>query len=736
MASYNRSASREDVAWLYKLVLGRVHESDDRLEDMRTLSVAKIVSDFFQSTEFEKNVVRPLLRGQPPHEGREPLPVGSAAWLKDSLCLDAAAQEQLHDVLSWSKLYAVLFSSDAFIGHYNLAGKIFDAAGRATLWAMADNPAHFSREGGVDEITAGGVRGWSVDPADPDRPSTVELWVDGDFVAAAPAERFRRDLQDRFGGNGKTGFFIELPNGLPDHRPHRLEIRDGLSGRLLRSIERPGAARKPTETLLLKEELATVRKLLAGIERRLKDREEASADQLDQYPAYFDATYREGELSHPERRDGDPELCVVVDVSGADLAHIEDALWALARQDGAVLWRLAICGATSGQRSFIEDLDNRIGWALARRFKPFADSLYIDEADRFAREAPEEAVIVFASANGLCAPDALAWLSSCFREAGVVAAYGDEDHLAQGAEDVEGAQHVKPLFKPGFDPDLLAQTPYVGRLLAFRGRALRSVGLDQKAGPLAAQDALLRLGLGLDEVRHVARVLYSRRPEAGDVTAEATDLWEDCVRRAYAASADVEVAPFDDVVGAAAPGAVRLRRKVKASAAIIIPTKDGRALLEPCVESILNSLAANRAEVEILVIDHESSDPETLAYLDDLRRRGVARVLPFSGAFNWALMNNLAVAETSADVLVFLNNDTLVLSPDWIDALCGEALRPEIGVVGARLLFQDGGIQHAGFVWREDSPGFLIHDGVGEPASNGGYLGRHALSHACVAFGE
>ncbi|KAK0339531.1 hypothetical protein LTR94_034146, partial [Friedmanniomyces endolithicus] len=121
--------------------------------------------------------------------------------------------------------------------------------------------------------------------------------------------------------------------------------------------------------------------------------------------------------------------------------------------------------------------------------------------------------------------------------------------------------------------------------------------------------------------------------------------------------------------------------------------------------------ASNGVHAELLIIDHESRDPETLPYLSDLATGGHARVLPHQGEFNWALMNNLAAAETDADVLVFLNNDTVVQSPDWLDEQADQAKRPEVGVVGCRLVYGDGAIQHAGFVAREQREGFLTHEG-------------------------
>jgi GT2 family glycosyltransferase len=105
----------------------------------------------------------------------------------------------------------------------------------------------------------------------------------------------------------------------------------------------------------------------------------------------------------------------------------------------------------------------------------------------------------------------------------------------------------------------------------------------------------------------------------------------------------------------------------------------------------------------------------------------------FTGPFNWALMNNLAAHKSEEDVLIFLNNDTLVLNPDWIDELVSLAMRKDVGVVGCRLIYDDGAIQHAGFLALNERRRFLTHDGLGDPGSYPGYLGRNALVHRTVA---
>ena len=167
---------------------------------------------------------------------------------------------------------------------------------------------------------------------------------------------------------------------------------------------------------------------------------------------------------------------------------------------------------------------------------------------------------------------------------------------------------------------------------------------------------------------------------------------------------------------------------------VIVPTRDRLDLLRPCLESLFRLERDNQAQMELIVIDHQSTEPETLAYFADLAvQRPRVRILPFEGAFNWALMNNLAAAEATGEVLVFLNNDTVAVSPGWLDELAGQALRPHVGVVGVRLIYQDGTLQHGGFVAAEDREEFLGHEGVGAPGHDGGYLGRHAVVRQAIA---
>ncbi len=160
---------------------------------------------------------------------------------------------------------------------------------------------------------------------------------------------------------------------------------------------------------------------------------------------------------------------------------------------------------------------------------------------------------------------------------------------------------------------------------------------------------------------------------------------------------------------------------------IIIPTRNHVDLLRTCLDGVV---AATYPHVEVIVVDNDSDDGETLAYLAALDHAR-HRVLPFKGAFNYSAINNAAVAHARGELLCLLNNDVEMIEPDWLEIMATQAMRPEVGAVGARLLYPDGRIQHAGVVI-----------GVGNAAGHAhrflrpeeeGYFHRHSLPQFTMA---
>lgn len=705
------------VEGLYRLALNREAESETAVQALTGQPLSAVIAAFFQSSEFARGPGIDLSAGRAPWSGTAP-DDDLLAWAADALPLSIPGREAVRTGRpSWAGLYLSLVADPEMGPILSGAGAFGDPARMAVLKAAA------TFEGVIEDADIHHVRGWAVRVAQPDAPVTVELWVNGVFCAASVCDGFRRDVQDRFGGSGASAFDVAIPDAARAGRARLdIELRPAgerlVLGRTVVETEQPGVD-------LLAVTLDEVRQARTALER-LEARLPHLETRLSVPFAAYDAYRRAWPVTGEETRPVGPDMDVIVDIGAASDRALDQTVRALLEQSHPAR-RLVLIGEES-RRPLALDLANRAAWRHGPEIR-FVESSAAALAERISaglEQGSDAATVLLLRAGDVLAAGALAWLGAAFaRSAEVEAVYMDEDMLAPGEEALDPSERrrVGPRLKPGPDPDLLAQTPYVGPALAFRRSALDRVGLQPEAGDLCGADVLLALPAAA--VAHVPRVLVSSPAREDDPAP-----WAECVQRRLSLPAE----PRTDILGADIPGAVSVRRPApQVRAAIIIPTRDALDLLRPCVDSVLAHAASNSVRGEILIIDHESREPETLAYLSELTANGHARVMPHQGEFNWALMNNLAAAQTDAEVLVFLNNDTVVLSPDWLDELAVQAMRPEVGVVGCRLVYGDGAIQHAGFVAREQREGFLVHEGVGAPGSDPGYLGRHGLLRAAVA---
>jgi GT2 family glycosyltransferase len=239
-------------------------------------------------------------------------------------------------------------------------------------------------------------------------------------------------------------------------------------------------------------------------------------------------------------------------------------------------------------------------------------------------------------------------------------------------------------------------------------------------------------------VVHIPKVLYHWRVVAGSAAGDTeAKPWahlasrralEDAVSR-RGIDGVVEAGPF--------PGAYHVRRKVHGSptVSVIIPFRDQAALTVACLGSLDQD--PGYGITEVVLIDNGSTEPETRAMRRQMERRPATRVLDYPGPFNWAAINNFAAATCQTDMLLFLNNDIEATSPGWLHALVEVGQRPEIGAVGARLVYPDGKLQHAGVVL--GMGGVASHIFIGMPKGTRGYFswdrvvrGYSAVTAACM----
>lgn len=286
--------------------------------------------------------------------------------------------------------------------------------------------------------------------------------------------------------------------------------------------------------------------------------------------------------------------------------------------------------------------------------------------------------------NAILAPLALFHLAAAFlAEPGAAMGYGDHDCI-----NPSGRRH-DPWFKPQWNSELLLAQDYLSQCCAIRSEtARRALPLPDGANDGALFALVLQVGSSAAKVLHVPQVLCHLREGA-------------CGPDALTRAAMVERSGrFPGVTATAGPfGTVRVLHPLPATpprVSIIIPTRDKRELLEPCIDSILRM--TTWPNYEILVVDNASSDPDTLAYLKELAKHPAIEIVPYPQAYNYSAINNFAATRARGEYLVLLNNDTEVITPDWLDAMMRQAVRPEVGAVGAKLLYGDDTIQHAGVV--------------------------------------
>ncbi|HYO58511.1 glycosyltransferase [Archangium sp.] len=300
--------------------------------------------------------------------------------------------------------------------------------------------------------------------------------------------------------------------------------------------------------------------------------------------------------------------------------------------------------------------------------------------------------VAFLDPDGELAPHALASVAVRLGQApGVDLVYSDEDRL-----DAQGRRHT-PFFKPDWSPDLLRSVDYLGRFLVVRHTLLEEVGRPREGFDGAyGHELALRLSERTHRIAHVPQVLYHgrSRPGAGARGGGWTEATEAGVRALQEHLARLGEAA---TVERSAPDAYRVRYAVKGrpKVSIIVPFKDRPDLLDTLTRSLLEK--TRYAHYELLLVSNNSTRPETFALLDRLTDARIVK-LRWDHPFNYPAINNWAAKQATGELLLFLNNDMEVVDPDWLEELVSQAQRPEVGAVGARLLFPEGTVQHAGVV--------------------------------------
>ena len=297
--------------------------------------------------------------------------------------------------------------------------------------------------------------------------------------------------------------------------------------------------------------------------------------------------------------------------------------------------------------------------------------------------------------------------------------YSDEDKID------EAGHRFDPHFKTGWNPELLLGQNMVKHLAVIRRDLLTRLG-GLREGFEGSQDFDLALraaeAIPASRIRHVPAILYHwrQRTEAGSFSETELERCRDAARRAVAehlartGAAGAVVEPL-----ANAPAYLNVKRALPAPAplvSIIVPTRDRPELLKRCIEGVLKR--TKYKPFELIIVDNDSVEPATHALFRKFARDRRVRILPAPGPFNYSAINNMAVAQARGEILLLLNNDVTVMEPGWLSEMVAQAARPEVGAVGAALLYEDGRVQHGGVV---------LGVGADEPVAGHLYAGARSM---------
>lgn len=538
----------------------------------------------------------------------------------------------------------------------------------------------------------GGLRvaGWSWDPQSPRRHVQVTVREGARVISQVTCDTHHQALAYR--ATSDHGFNLDLPWELADGKLHELDVVNDMGQPLAGSPIRVCCWPEGVEGLLRQldpaHDAATVA-LLTEVAKEQSLRLPKSAG-WQHYPQWFEAFQRLEGLEPPALT-GKIGLLLISDGN----TQLEQISLESLGDDRAAVHQEAIASP--------EDL------------LPALKQLLAAGCDR----------ILPLTAGDRLAPLALPHLSAVIDDG---SAWGFADCDRDGPK----GERSFPWLKPVWDIDL-----FIGADI-FTPGAIYSAGIIEKALELLNERTELALvdihylatavALATQylqvEVAHLPRVLYHRTrysfatPENSEPSPERLRAVGWLCQQLASGTKISQLEDYPALIRAHWPLPSRMPR-----VSLIVPTRDQFKLLHTCIEGLLNG--TDYPNLEIIVIDNQSTDPDTLKYFDNIKKRGVI-ILPHPHPFNYSTINNRAASLATGEIIGLVNNDIEVIESEWLKEMVSQLLKPDVGIVGAKLLWPNHMVQHGGVVVGVN--GLAAHTGNDLNNRDAGYLGLNQIT--------
>ncbi|MGL6248464.1 MAG: glycosyltransferase family 2 protein [Culicoidibacterales bacterium] len=334
---------------------------------------------------------------------------------------------------------------------------------------------------------------------------------------------------------------------------------------------------------------------------------------------------------------------------------------------------------------------------------------HISKATNSALEIATGEFIGFVDNDDILKPEALFEVVKRINEKPTVdMIYSDEDKLVEDTK-----QRVDPFFKPDWSPDTFMSQMYTCHFAVYRALLVQEIG-GIRAGYEGAQDYdfVLRFTEKTQNIEHISKILYHWRiiptstasgSGAKNYAFEAAvRAKEDAIKRRKLNAYLVE----DEQLGITS---IQYNLTPDDLISIVIPTKNHGEDVKTCIESVYQK--STWKNFEIILVDNGSDDEASLAIFKELQIKYGITILDMPIPFNYSKLNNAAVAKAKGNLIMLLNNDTEIITPNWLEIMAGQAKQPHTGAVGAKLLYSDDTVQHAGVLGQLDGvAGHAFHN--------------------------
>ena len=706
MPLFKRRLSAVDSAALYLVFLGRRPESEAFGKSFAGRKPKKAAVRFLSGQEFRWSIIKSLIDGTPlPHlelstnDQQRIVNVVAKHYGGDKKKLNKLVGQPgklFAEVLALPVLYSVLVNE---FGH-EPARQLLSSA--RSLSDEQKQRLKFS----LDTVVGNTITGYALDQHAPKSGVQLGIVVNGLMVKACRTHKLRRDLQEIYGGDGLYGFEeeITLPIDVPIGAPANLSIVDMETGQTLIRNTRMFVSKV--------DELSFLKRIHHGLETVRKDMSDSANETkaFKRLERLLEETLEK--ISHYDR-------ALVIPAQSFQL--MTELVSRTPPEDGYSQQAIHLVFDTKTNQPIETDMASIFCHSSTQLFNP---------ADQSLQKASPNDLVIWVTNGTQVDWDGVQQLQ--------------ERGLKDNETDIfllDYAVGDQPRFQSIFDMDhLLADNPY-STAIAIRKRTLTNLSnntLKKASTPEAMAIALLLDYVaqnGCDKIKPAQRlVLQCEKGRENTISPSSQDRKiTELVRGHYCLSdrlnaVDQLIDPFSGEKPFFRD--VRWALDARKKLAVIIPTRDALDLIKPCVESLLVK-ADNLDCLDIIIVDNQSEDPNVLAWFDSISKEGVCRVLNYDLPFNWSAINNMAANATDADHLLFLNNDTIALSKGWDTRTLENLEREEIGALGARLLYEDGTIQHAGVILFEN--GVAVHEGASESPLVGGYFNRTCVPHQTAA---